>query len=44
MSSPATSAISDLKHLVSYPRHVEFRKEPAKDNVGKILRRALREM
>jgi long-chain acyl-CoA synthetase len=34
------------KHLVGYkvPRYVEFRKELPKDNVGKILRRALREM
>jgi long-chain acyl-CoA synthetase len=33
------------KHLVGYkiPRHVEFRKELPKTNVGKILRRALRE-
>jgi long-chain acyl-CoA synthetase len=32
------------KHLVGYkiPRHVEFRKELPKTNVGKILRRALR--
>jgi long-chain acyl-CoA synthetase len=32
-------------HLVGYkiPRHVEFRKELPKTNVGKILRRALRE-
>jgi len=34
------------KNLISYkvPRHVEFCKELPKDNVGKILRRALREM
>ena len=33
------------KHLAGYkiPRHVEFRKELPKTNVGKILRRALRE-
>jgi long-chain acyl-CoA synthetase len=33
-------------HLVGYkiPRHVEFRKELPKTNVGKILRRALRDL
>jgi long-chain acyl-CoA synthetase len=33
------------KHLTCYkiPRHVEFRSELAKTNIGKILRRALRE-
>jgi long-chain acyl-CoA synthetase len=33
------------KHLTHYkvPRHVEFRKEITKTNVGKVLRRALRE-
>ncbi|MFI5011560.1 MAG: AMP-binding protein [Hyphomicrobiales bacterium] len=33
------------KHLTDYkvPRHVEFRAELAKTNIGKILRRALRE-
>jgi long-chain acyl-CoA synthetase len=33
------------KHLTAYkiPRHVEFRRELEKTNVGKILRRALRE-
>jgi long-chain acyl-CoA synthetase len=33
------------KHLTGYkiPRHVEFRQELAKTNIGKILRRALRE-
>ena len=33
------------KHLATYkvPRFIEFRKELPKTNVGKILRRALRE-
>jgi long-chain acyl-CoA synthetase len=33
------------KHVTSYkvPRHVYFRNELPKSNVGKILRRALRE-